>query len=268
MRKFGGKILASHSLVQNGKRSLAAFGNARKIAAPFVFHPRSIEIIGRRSHREHQPRRIYRREYIRLVFAPRLILESYPSEKDAVSVRGERTVQPRRQYRILGAPAAAVALLIADENIIRLFGLRYRKDFFAQLLQLARLQYVNAAAVSVGNANGGAVVLVVDYRRIAETVDRGSALARAVFLNVFDPVSAQHNAPIDLAVRVVELKQLSVQFRGAVVLARTAELVGTFPKDSLFVKIQTRYRLHYVAIRAFAHRDLSFNVKRSAAAFA
>ena len=75
MRKFFGQIIWIHISVCRDKRFLCSVLNQRKITAPFIFHPNSIEMLRFCTENDHNLCRIKRGKYVRLIFLPELIFK-------------------------------------------------------------------------------------------------------------------------------------------------------------------------------------------------
>ena len=193
MRKFLRQVIGIHvSVCRNEHLFAAGFLDECEIAAPFVFDPYSVEILGPCSDNDHDLRRVERREYVRLVRCAELVLQRYSAEKYLEAFLSELMVKVVCQHRIRCSSAAAVGLLIADENIKRLFLLRNFKNALLDLVDRLCFFFVNAPLISIGILQSGFIVIIVKNRCVLCAVYRRHTLVGSRVFDVFDTIAAKH----------------------------------------------------------------------------
>ena len=270
MRKFLRQVIGIHvSVCRNEHLFAAGFLDERKIAAPLVFDPHSVEILRLRSDNNHDLRRVERREYVRLVRCAELVLKRYSAEKHLEAFLSELMVKVVCQHRIRRSSAAAVGFLVGNENIKRLFLLRDFKNALLNFVDRLCFFLVNAALICVGIFQRRFVVIIVENGRVLRTVYRGDTIVCRGVFDIFDSVAAEHQRPISLSVGAVLGEDLFVDAHCLVEIIVSAEVIRAVVQICLSVVVKTRERLLRSA--GIAHSDgralLEFNLAAAHFAF-
>ena len=270
MRKFLRQVIGIHvSVCRNEHLFAAGFLDERKIATPFVFDPYGVEMLGLCSDNDHDLRRVERREYVRLVRCAELVLQRYSAEKHLEAFLSELMVKVVCQHRIRRSSAAVVGLLIADENIKRLFLLRNFKNALLDLVDRLCFFFVNAPLISIGILQSGFIVIIVKNRCVLCAVYRRHTLVGSRVFDVFDTIAAKHQRPVCFSIGAVLIEYLLVDAHCFIKIIVSAEMIRAVVQICLSIVVKARKRLLRTA--GVAHSNscslLKFNLAAAHFAF-
>ena len=173
------------------------------------------------------------------------------------------------QHAVGRSSAAAVGLLVGNENIKRLFLLRDFKNALLNFVDRLCFFLVNAALICVGIFQRRFVVIIVENGRVLRTVYRGDTIVCRGVFDIFDSVAAKHQRPISLGVGAVLGEDLFVDAHCLVEIIVSAEVIRAVVEICFSVVVKTRERLLRSA--GIAHSDgralLEFNLATAHFAF-
>ena len=247
------QVIGIHIPVAGDQQPLAVVRHQNQIAAPLVLHPHRIEILRLRANDHHHPGRLQGSEDVGLVFLPQFVLQCDAAEEHLVTLLCQAIVNLLRPLAVMGALAARVGLLVADEHVVWLFVLRDSEDAFLDLRDPGGLFLIQAAAFGVRRVlHRGPVVLIRQDGGQLQTVAGWNAPAGSRVLDILDAVAADRGAPVCLGVGVILLQDLFIGRQCLVELALPAEVVGPVVAVQLSLIIRLRDRGRAAAVFAGA----------------
>ena len=269
MREFLRQIVGIHVAIGGDQHLFAAAVlHKRQVAAPFVLHPDGAKVLRLCAQHHHDLGAVQRREDVRLIGSAQLVLQRDAGEKHLEALLRELVVQLVCKHAVLRPAAAAVRLLVADEDVEGFFLLRDRKNALLNFVDRFRLCLINALLVAVGVAQRGLIVLVCEDRGELRTVHRRHALMRGRVFDILNAVAAEDKRPVRLRVGVVLVEDLLIDARRLVKVVVPAEMVRAVIEVCAAVIIEPWQRLLRAAVFAGRHGFVPADLKRPAAHFA
>ena len=239
-----------------------------EIAAPLVLDPHSVIVFIIRTECQHDFGGVQSGEDIRLIFLPQLVFQGNAGEEYPVALFRQGVIDILGNDAVYGAFAVFVRLLVADEDIIRLFLAGDLDDALADLLDLLGLLPVDLAGDHVGVLLGLLKVGILQDAVKAGAVAGGNFLAGGWVIHVLDAVLAQHQAPVGLRLLGKIGDDGLVNPRRFIKLTAHTQPIGTGKDGQLFLVILIGDGLPGAAVFALCHGSTRLDHQVAAAHFA
>ena len=267
VRKLFRQIVRIHVSVCRDQRFLSAVLNQGKITAPFIFHPNSIEMLRFRTENDHNLCRIECCEYVRLIFLTEPVFKGDPRKENLKAFTCQFVIQFGGKHAVLRSSATHVGFFIADEHIKRFFLLRYGKDIFLNFVDCIGFRLIYLTLIAVCILQGRFIVLIVKYRSILRTIDRGNTFMCGRVFHIFNAITAQEDRPIAFCIGVILIEYLLINRHSLVEIVVPTEVVSSVIKIGFSLIIELGNSLLCAAVFACRNRLRAVYFKRSAANF-
>ena len=251
VRELFRQIIWIHVLVGGHKGFVGTTADELQIAAPFVLHPNSIEVLRLGAQHHHDLRTVEGSEDVWLILLTQLVFQRNAAEEHLKALAGQLVIQIIGQHAVRCALALSVRLLVADEHIKGLFLLGDIQNALLDIIDGLRLGLVDALLHAVGILQGRLVVIIHKDGSELGTVDSGDALLGNGILHVLDAVAAQHQRPVGFSVGPVILQDLLENAHGLIIFVVPAEMIGTVIQVQPTLVVQLRDGLHAAAVFTF-----------------
>ena len=144
------QIIRIHIAVARQKQLAPILFHHGQESAPFVLDPNGVKMLRLRADHDHDLRGVQRRKDIRLVFRACLIFQCDARKEHTVALLCQLVVDLLRHQTIARALTVLTGLLVAEEDVERLFILRRGKNAALHLGDLRCVFLVLAAGNAVG----------------------------------------------------------------------------------------------------------------------
>ena len=193
-----GQIIGIHVAIARNQVPISVRRHEGDEPRPFVLDPDRVEILGFGPHHQHDLRRIEGGEDVRLIHQADLLFQGDSREEDLVAFLRQFVIDLLGQNGILGPFAGIVRLLVANENIERIFLLRDGEDVLLDRGDLLGFGLVLLTSYHVGFGQG---ILVIDV--LHDRLEGGPMHGRLLFLrgrviDVLDAIPTENDAPVRL----------------------------------------------------------------------
>ena len=220
------QIVRIHVPVARQKQLAPILFHHGQEAAPFVLDPDGVKVLRLRADHDHDFGRVQRREDIRLIFRARLILQCDAREEHTVALLCQLVVDLLRHQAVARALAVLAGLLVAEEDVERLFILRRGKNAALHLGDFGCVLLILAAGDAVGMLDRSQIVHILQKAVEARAVARRQPLIRCRVLHIFNTEPAQRAAPVRLRVVVVLGNDALIHGQRLVKLAAAPEMIA------------------------------------------
>ena len=209
-----------------------------KEAAPLVFDPNGVEIVGLAADDDHDPRRVERRENIRLLRRASLIRQGDSRVEDAVARPRQLIINLLRVKAVAGALFCfVVRFLAADEHIIRRLVSGDSQNAALYLGYFRRVLPILPLGDAVGILERRQIIRVLRKAVEARAVTGGIEFICMRILDIDNTKAAERTAPVRLGVGFILAHKGLINGERLVKVALTAEVIAAVePRGSPFVR--------------------------------
>ena len=225
--QFLGERVGVHVPVGGDEDLVLPLADEGQIAAPLIFDPWRVDVLGPRGHHHHDPGAPEGGENIGLVGDAQLALQGEAGEKDPVALFGELVVELLGQYAVRRPLTLPILLLVAQKDIKGLLSGGDVQELPLDGGNGLGLRLIDRLGLTVGPGDGLEIVLVLQDGAEADPVAGGQTAPGLGVLHVCNTKPAEHHAPVGLGVPGVGLQEPEVDLRGPVELISLAEAGGT-----------------------------------------
>ena len=215
-RQFGG----THSVISNNQRPVyfQTFPHPLQETCPLVFHPDRLKIFGLTAVNNHHRSRVQRIVDIRLVFVPRLIPQSFPTEKNAVSFPGKISIEVGNFNAVIRTlnVVLLIGILEAKEHIICWLFACFFIPFDPVLFNDFPLFLIVCSHFGIRCTGKGGKVFLVAEEGLHRGCIAGRQFTTVIVVLVFDSIAGKDKPPMRFGIFRILFYNIRVKFFGII----------------------------------------------------